>query len=76
MGKPPSWQKNHWTNFTARAELCTPKYTAAYVPVTAVIGGAAPRVFFDNKEFEKSAKSASNNLLDMDRLNDLTFGDA
>ncbi|KAF2624592.1 hypothetical protein BU25DRAFT_493566 [Macroventuria anomochaeta] len=76
VGKPLSWQEEYWANFTARAELCTPKYTAADIPVTAVIGGASPRVFFDDKEFERHGKPVPNGLLDFGRLNDLAFGTA
>lgn len=76
LGKPSSWQEEYWENFTARAELCAPKYTAADIPVTAVIGGAAPGVFFDDKEFEQNAKPASDLLLDVDHLNNLAFGEA
>ncbi|KZM27144.1 uncharacterized protein EKO05_0004684 [Ascochyta rabiei] len=76
MGKPSSWQEDYWENFTARAELCAPRYSAADISVTAVIGGAAPGVFFDNKEFEQSAKPVSHRLLDVARLNDLAFGEA
>ncbi|KAF3042745.1 hypothetical protein E8E12_009756 [Didymella heteroderae] len=74
--KPPSWQEEYWANFTARSELCTPKYTTADIPVTAVIGGAAPRVVFDDKEFDQNATPGSDSLLDIDRLNDLAFGNA
>lgn len=73
---PPSWQKDYWANFTARAEICTPTYTAADIAVTAVIGGAAPRVYFNEKNFKQSAKPASDHLVNLDRLNEIAFGDA
>jgi hypothetical protein len=73
---PPSWQKDYWANFTARAEICTPKYTEADIAVTAVIGGAAPRVYFDESDFEQHAKPASNELVNVDRLNEIAFGGA
>jgi hypothetical protein len=76
LPSPSSWQEDYWANFTARAEICTPKYTSADVSVTAVIGGATPRVFFDNKEFDKNAKANSDNLLDISRLDEFAFGSA
>ena len=73
---PPHWQDDYWANFTARAELCTPKYSEADIPVTATIGGASPGVSFDAKEFERNKKSVTDGLLDFERLNDLAFGQA
>ena len=71
---PPKWQEDYWNNFTARAEICTPKYTEADIPVTAVIGGASPGVSFDNERFKRDGRSVPKGLIDMDRLNELAFG--
>ena len=46
----------------------------AELPVTATIGGASPGVYFDEKEFEWRKKSVAAGLIDIDRLNDLAFG--
>lgn len=72
---PSNWQKDYWANFTARAEVCTPKYTAADIAVTAVIGSAAPQVYFDEKDFAQNAKPF-NDLVNLDRLNEIAFGNA
>ncbi len=61
-------------NFTARAELCTPRYVTATLPVTAVINYGTSRVFFDEAEFSRRQQPVPAELLDLDRLNDLTFG--
>ncbi|KAJ8115377.1 hypothetical protein OPT61_g2973 [Boeremia exigua] len=75
LSSSPKEVDEYWATFTARAELCSPRYLAASIPVTAVIGNATSRVFFDEAEFSEHQQPVSAELLDMDRLNNLTFSD-
>jgi hypothetical protein len=75
IGKPDSYQESYWENFTARAEICTPKYYEANILVTAAIGGAFPRASFDESEFLRHRKPIDEHLLDLNRLNGFAFGE-
>jgi hypothetical protein len=75
VGKPDSYQESYWENFTARAEICTPKYYEVDILVTTAIGGAFPRASFDESEFFRLRKPISEHLLDLDRLNEYAFGE-
>jgi hypothetical protein len=74
MGKPDSWQDSYWANFTLRAEMCTPTYYEADMPVTVAIGGASPQISFDESEFAQRRRPIHKDLLDLDRLNLFAFG--
>ncbi|KAH6629098.1 hypothetical protein C7974DRAFT_312103, partial [Boeremia exigua] len=65
---------DYWKNLTVRAELCTPTYSMATIPVTAVIGNATSRVFFDEAEFLRNQQPLPTGMIDLDRLNELAFG--
>jgi hypothetical protein len=72
--EPDSYQESFWDNFTARAEICTPAYYEADLPVTAAIGGAFPKASFDESEFVRLRKPIPGHVLDLDRLNEFAFG--
>ncbi len=67
------WEENSWNNLTIRAEVCTPMYKAASLPVTASLDGAETSVFFDASEFERRSQPVSKEPIDLDLLDDLTF---
>jgi hypothetical protein len=68
------WQESYWANFTVRAELCTPTYYEATLPVTLAVSGALFELSFDAIDLNTQRTPVSQSLLDLDRLNELTFG--
>jgi hypothetical protein len=60
-------------NFTMRAELCTPKYYEATLPVNASVSNTARAVTFDENEFARRRRPVSNDVFDTERLNLLLF---
>jgi hypothetical protein len=72
----PEIQDSYWANFTTRAEICTPIYYEADMPVTAAIGGAFPKISFDESDFVRRRRPIPKELLDLDRLNKFAFGES
>jgi hypothetical protein len=69
-----AWQESYWANFTVRAELCTPTYYEATIPVTLSVSGALSELSFDAIELNTERIPVSQSLLDLNRLNELSFG--
>jgi hypothetical protein len=67
------WEESSWNNLTIRAEVCTPRYKAASLPVTASLDGAGTSVFFDTSEFERRSQPVPKEAINLDLLDDLTF---
>lgn len=66
-------QAAYWDNFTATAQLCTPKYYEATLPVTVTVSGSATQASFDVSQFALRRTPAPPALLDLGSLNDLSF---
>lgn len=66
---------NFSPNFTAQAEMCTPTYYAATMPVTQSISGAKTSITFDQSEFLKRRVALSERIFDIETLNHLAFRD-
>ncbi|KAI4939211.1 uncharacterized protein J4E92_000495 [Alternaria infectoria] len=67
------WEKDSWDNLTIRAQVCTPEYHTASLPVSASIDGAETSMSFDVSEFERRRQPVSKQAIDFDLLDDLTF---
>ncbi|KAI4937810.1 hypothetical protein J4E85_000246 [Alternaria conjuncta] len=67
------WEKESWDNLTIRAQVCTPEYHTASLPVSASIDGAETSMSFDVSEFERRRQPVSKQAIDFDLLDDLTF---
>ncbi|KAI4618982.1 hypothetical protein J4E83_005933 [Alternaria metachromatica] len=67
------WEKDSWDNLTIRAQVCTPDYHTASLPVSASIDGAETSMSFDVSEFERRRQPVSKQAIDFDLLDDLTF---
>jgi hypothetical protein len=66
-------QSSYWVNFTARAELCTPTYFEATLPVTVSVSGDVSKLSFDPLELARHRTPVSPSLLNLARLDDLSF---
>ncbi|OAL53707.1 hypothetical protein IQ07DRAFT_317344 [Pyrenochaeta sp. DS3sAY3a] len=62
-------------NFTAQAEICTPTYYAATMPVTQSISGVKSSIKFDQSEFMNRRVALSEEIFDIETLNHLAFRD-
>ncbi|KAI4646604.1 hypothetical protein J4E93_004825 [Alternaria ventricosa] len=67
------WEKDSWDNLTIRAQVCTPEYHAASLPVSAAIDGAETSMSYDVSEFERHRQPVSEQAIAFDLLDDLTF---
>lgn len=66
-------ESSYWANFTARAELCTPTYFEAILPVTVSVSGAVSELSFDPLELARHRTPAPPSLLNLERLDELSF---
>ncbi|KAH7085695.1 hypothetical protein BKA63DRAFT_575008, partial [Paraphoma chrysanthemicola] len=67
------WQARYWQNVTARAEVCTPKYYEADMPVKVSTTNGISTVDFDNSAFLARRKPLLNDGLDFGTLDDASF---
>jgi hypothetical protein len=66
-------QESYSANFTARAEICTPTYYEATLPVTVSVSGAVSKLSFDDFDLARRRTPVSPSLLNLERLDDLSF---
>jgi hypothetical protein len=64
---------SYWNNFKLRAELCTPKYYEATLPVNASISPTAQTVSFDKNNFAKRRRVVGKERLDLEGIEHFTF---
>ncbi|CAO2655525.1 Nn.00g043280.m01.CDS01 [Neocucurbitaria sp. VM-36] len=64
------------SNFSARAELCTPTYYAATMPVVLSSSAGKSNVSFDENEFVNRRKPVSKSMFNIDALNHFAFRDS
>jgi hypothetical protein len=69
----PQWD---WKNFTVQAELCTPNIYEASMPVRLEVSGNISHASFDASEFKRRRKIPAKSLLDLGRLDNLSFREA
>ncbi|KAH7095344.1 hypothetical protein FB567DRAFT_512389 [Paraphoma chrysanthemicola] len=67
------WQARYWQNVTARAEVCTPKYYEADMPVKVTTTNGISSVELDKSAFLARRKPLSSDGLDFGSLDDASF---
>jgi hypothetical protein len=68
------FQEMETEGFQVRAELCTPRYFEAITNVTASVTSDAKRISLDVDELRAHRSEVSNDRLDMDKIQEVTFG--
>ncbi|KAF1845015.1 uncharacterized protein K460DRAFT_405295 [Cucurbitaria berberidis CBS 394.84] len=71
-----STQLRFASNFSAQAELCTPTYYAATMPVTLKASGGKSEVSFDRNEFRNRRTPVPESIFNIDMLNYFAFREA